>query len=1074
MSFQAILGPSGAGKSYQVYDRVIKESIDNPDTNYIILVPEQYSMAIQKKMVMMHPGKGTLNIDVIGFNRLSYRIFDELNIKSTKVLEDFGKSMLIRKVAGDVRDDLKIFKGCLDKPGFIDEVKSLMSEFYQYDVSHEDIHQLIDGLTDEADSLLADKLKDMALIFDAFDEKIQGEYIVAEQITELLADNIDNSALIKKSVIIMDGFTGFTPIQNKIISKLLVNAKDIFAIFTIDKGFYEKQIVKEHELFYLTKKTLKDIKKLARDNGISVKDDIFIDANSNGRFKASEELAHLEANIFRYPYKKYTKAPADIFVSESLNPRQEIKQVAIKINELVMNEGYRYKDIAIISGNLENMVAYFDQTFPMYDISYFLDYRKPVKNNPYIDSFEHLLKIVRDNFSYESVFALLKSGIIESISFEAVCDLENYCLKKGIKHASRWNRTWKEFDEERKLVVNEFDEFYQSLKGDKKKVSDYVSALFKFIDSHDYEAKLNQTEGLYDKVISVFDKLLEIMPEDMVSCDEFIELLNVGFKDFKYGNVPGKLDMVTIGDITRTRLEDIKILFIVGMNDGIIPKSGQNAQIISDDEKERISSLGILVAPTEKQNSYIEQFYIYTILSKTSKKLYISYTKMNASNESLRPSYVISRICNLFPKLKINYDDSTKISTYEGSVEILIDGIKKLMEDDNSQIEQTLSLYKIYMDMGDTKLLEIIRDAFTYNNIPKSLTKDVADLINLRTLSQSVSRLETYAKCAYQYYLRYILRLSDRKIFEISNLDIGNIMHFAMEQMYRFVFDNLDNDANALSDNERDELIASFVKTAFVEEYGEDSLDEGEYEHLLKTLTRIGIRTVKTLFNKDYNDALKPSFFEYKFKKDLLVKDGKTVSLTGVVDRADVYYSKENNELRLRVVDYKSSSHEFVPSHLYEGLDLQLSVYLNIMLEFAKDVYSKDFDNVNVIPDGMYYYHMQDPYVENTDETKVEKERDKKLKYKGQSGTDQIVIDTSMKYAMKKTNMLIDEIMSGIIQKKPMVKDGTKTCDYCDYKSICRFDEKYGGNTYRYPRFKKDAEGKEKAIEAMMEIVENK
>ena len=149
MSFQFVCGAAGSGKSEFMYRRIIEESIKNKDKNYILLVPEQYTMALQKKIILMHPAGGSMNIDVIGFNRLAYRIFDELNIKPGKILEDFGKTMLIRQVMGELKDELKVYGKNLDMPGFVDEVKSLMSEMYQYDLSGEKLSMVLSKLTEE-------------------------------------------------------------------------------------------------------------------------------------------------------------------------------------------------------------------------------------------------------------------------------------------------------------------------------------------------------------------------------------------------------------------------------------------------------------------------------------------------------------------------------------------------------------------------------------------------------------------------------------------------------------------------------------------------------------------------------------------------------------------------------------------------------------------------------------------------------------------------------------------------------------------------------------------------------------
>ncbi len=1077
MSLQMILGPSGSGKSHYIYNKIIKDGIKNPDVNYILLVPEQYSMALQRKLVMMHPAKGYMNIDVIGFNRLCFRVFDELNIKPGKVLEDFGKSMLIRKAAGERKADMSVYSGSLDKSGFIDEVKSLMSEMYQYDINKESLNAVIEKLKDSpTDILLYNKLEDMNKIFNAFDGKLSDNYIVAEKLTQILTDNVERSELIKRSVIVMDGFTGFTPIQLGLVEKLIRYAKDVYGVFTIDKKFYEKKHVKEHELFYLTKKTIAGIKELAIRNSVEVSEDYFVDGNDVNRWTdKSRYIAFLEKNIFRFPYDKCRDVQNDISVTLYDTPRKEMEGVAYRIDKLVKEENYRYKDIAVISGNLEGISEKTKQIFGRYNIPFFLDASIPVKNNPYINSLEYILRVVKENFSYDSVFAFLKSGILNELDNDDIETLENYVLKKGIRGKSGWSREWNEEVEEiRAYVADILIPFYELLHKNLNSIKVYTEAMRTFMSRHNYEERMSDYKNLYEKVISVFDKMDEIMGCDAATIDDFSELMALGLKDLTLGVIPKTLDMTIVGDITRTRLDDIKVLFIVGINDGIIPKKSNNAGIISDSDKERLKEFGIELAPTEKFNSYIEQFYLYINMTKPKDKLILSYTGMNDDNEQARPSYIISRITNIFPGISVNKDDSYKVSNRKTSLDTLIEGMQLIMAGDNKRLSETMTLYKLYRDMQE-KGLSLIEDAFSYNNIPKSLSSDIADLIKLKLTAQSVSRLEKDAAWAYSYFLQYILGLSERKIRQIDNRDIGTILHEAMEHMYRHVHDDMDNDWSGVSEEDRNDMVERYVEEAFNNAYDSYTVKEGRFDYLLTVLKRIGKRTAAVLSDITDKDMLKPEYFEYKFTKKLDVpKQDFDMTLNGIVDRGDIYYSSEDKALRLRIIDYKSGSHDFKISRLYEGLSLQLSVYMNVMQELVENEYNKnksDSEKIKVTPEGMYYYKMADPYVDAENEEGAKKERDKKLKLTGLLNDDLEKFNNINDFAIYKAKDIAVSIMYGQIDKNPMSVDGRSSCEYCIYKEVCRFDKKYGGNRERFPRYtEKD---KDIVYDRIKEILDN-
>ena len=1134
MSLQFVLGPSGAGKSHYIYEKIIKESMENPGTNYILLVPEQYSLALQRKMVKLHPYSGTLNIDVIGFNRLAYRVFDELNVKTAKVLEDFGKSMLIRRVAGEVRDKLRVYKNCLNKNGFIDEVKSLMSEFYQYDFSSDKLSSLIKTMEASGDeSVLLDKLRDMEAIMIAFQDKLASEYIVSEQLTELLSQYAAKSQLIKNSVIVMDGFTGFTPIQLKLIRTLIACAIKVYSVHTIDSDAYARTFkgnLSEHDLFYLTDKTLCSLKSLAEELHVPVESDIRIclsgddkNVDSNYANKNSmrwcedkKDLIHLERNIFRYPYKVYQGTVENIRINSYQTPRLQLKGVCETIFSLVKDKGYRYKDIAIISGNFEKNVTAVTQIFPQYDIPYFLDYTPPVKNNPWVDCIGHILRIIDEDFSYDSVFSFIKSGLLLDICDEDIEELENYVLARGIKGYRRWNRSWikstgavgtkaadrlsdsgEEAIMDDELVAKEaFMEvvkpFYKMVVKKNAKVRDFTKAISVVMETLDFATGLEEHKGLYEKLIEILEKLDNIMGDDHIDIREFRDILDVGLKELNLGMIPSKLDMVTVGDITRTRLDDVKVLFIIDANDGIIPSNASSAGIISEKEKERLLKLNVELAPTDKVNSFVEQFYLYSNMTAPSDKLFISYVNMSSDNTAMSPSYIISRITSLYKNLQVKAGRDSFAATLEATKEKLVEGMVKVaagledngdinsviesrLDDDgnlNSVIDSNLddnqitapmdnlsyisSLAKVYDDEGEEGTLALIADAMSYSNVPDGLSEDVTDLLKLRMLNQSISKLEQYAKCGYSYFLKYTLGLRERKLYQVDDKDTGNILHTAMESMFRHVHDNMDNNWESLSDEDKDRLLQEHMDEAWDKELGDRELEGGRYEFLKEALCRIGKRTIRTLSDINKKDTLRPEYFEYRFRENLSLDCDNSMTISGVVDRGDASYIPEQDKLRLRIIDYKSGNQKLELNKLYAGIQLQLAIYSNIMIELAGSKGRLDgvTDETAISPDGMYYYRMKDPYIEISKEDELEAKRAKELDLVGMDNDGSGDFEAVLKYADSKAKSLAMEILDGHIEKNPLNEGERSACDYCPYSACCRFDSKYGGNSYKRLKYK--------------------
>ncbi|MGN0393969.1 MAG: PD-(D/E)XK nuclease family protein, partial [Coprococcus sp.] len=888
MSIQFLFGSSGSGKSTEILKRIIDESMAHEESMYYLIVPEQYTMEAQRDIVTMHQNGGTMNIDAIGFNRLAYRIFDELSINAGNVLQDFGKSMLVKKILWDKKDELAVYGSYMDKMGFVDEMKSMMSELFQYAVNRNDIEVAMEKMTEESGSVTYSKLKDIKLIYEEFERYTSKGYIVAEQLTELLTRHVCDSEILKNSYIYFDGFTGFTPVQLMLIREMMKYTKGMVFSFTIDTKDTSFTNIKEHELFYMTKTAVKSLMDIAQDENIEIEPAVYMDDKIPYRFKNNEELAFLEKQLFRYPYSKYRDSLHNIKVASCDSMKDEVHYIAENIRQLV-NNGYRYRDIAIVAGDLSDSAGYYNQIMQEYEIPVFIDANVLMKSNPCSETIRSLIDMYASGFSYDSVFRFLKTGMTD-ISTDDIEYLENYAVKRGLRGITAWNREVPEYyeknavrsiEEIRKKFMNILVDITPAFSNKESTVRDYVEAVYNFLikiniheklceKSNEFYSNGNYDEGdaysqIMNKVVMLFDKIVQLLSSEHMSVKEFGDILDAGLSDIEIGTVPPTTDRVLVGDITRSRLNHIKVLFLAGVNEGIIPKPAKKGKILADSDRKTLEQYGLVLAPSDKVNAYVEQFYLYINITKPSDRLYISYRKSDSEQKEIRPSYLLGRIRNIFPELKVeDYSiEQEKLYTAESILRYIVRCEQK------SGIEAIPhELCEILKEYGYEKELESILAGSSYINQTVTLSKEAVGLLYGNELIQSVSRLETFANCSFAYFLQYGLGLKEREEYSIDMRQVGSILHQVMEKVFKFVRNNMANKWDEISEETRKNMVSDAVLEA-AEEYGGNFFtDYARNQYMLSLIEKMAQRSVETLQSHIICGDMKPGMIEKVFNSE--------------------------------------------------------------------------------------------------------------------------------------------------------------------------------------------------------------
>lgn len=1051
-------------------------------------------MQTQKDLVMQHPNHGIMNIDVLSFVRLAYRIFEETGGQALPVLDDEGKNLILRKIAGDYEKDLKVLKGNMKKLGYISEVKSVLSEFDQYDIGEEELRQMKAAAGEN--SRLYYKLQDLEVLYIGFKKYLEDRFITKEELLDALCRVVKGSDILKESTIVLDGFTGFTPVQNRLLGELLEVCREVIVTVTMDDR--ENPYVYKHpyQLFALGKHTVTSLIQIAAERKVSVEDPLCLYERPLYRFCDNSAMEFLERNIFRYSKECYKEKQGAVRIHVARNPREEALKAAGRVRNLVRTKGYRYRDIGVIVSNMEVYGDDLGQAFDLYEIPVFMDHKRSILLNSFVEYIRSLLNMVKDNFSYESVFRFLRTNL-SGFTYGEVDELENYVIALGIRGYKKWQESWirrpKYLEEEnleilnhnRVRLVEKVDTLVYVLRQRSKTVKDVTMALYEFMVREELQLKLQrQSEAfqeagelalakeysqVYRILIELFDKFVELLGDEKVTMDEYLKLLDAGLEEARVGVIPPGIDQVVVGDMQRTRLKDIKALIFVGANDTFLPGALIRSGLLTERDRDKFATGKIHLSPGGKEKAYEQKFYLYMNLTKPSETLDIYYSKVSADGKSIRPSYLIQEMQRLFSGLEIEDEEKQAFSAQEWTPKLGMQKVIRGFQDGNAMDQEWQELYSWYkrQPQWQYRVEELMKSGF-YTRPADGLTKEVAKQLYGEHFQDSITRIERFSACAFAHFLTYGLRLRERQTYEFQPLDLGNVCHSALEYYSRKLKEE-HLSWTEIEEEKRQEYIDDSVEHA-ISDYGNSVLySSARNEYMIERMKLLLTRTIWALTKQLEAGDFVPVAYEMRFEN-------------GKIDRVDL--CKDKDKVYVKVLDYKTGSKAFDVVALYHGLQLQLMVYMDAAVKMTQ----KHYPDSEVIPAGVFYYRLNDPLVEKKvvgEEEEIWQKVLKELKVDGvmnlkdetlehldhcQVGESAVIpvkynkngslsknskvaseqeFEVMMRHALGKVLKVHRKILSGEVAAFPYRRKQESGCDYCAYRHICGFDQKIPGYKYR-------------------------
>lgn len=1117
------------------YNRVVEDAIFSraigsyrEGEEVYILVPEQFTLQNEIRLMDQLGDTAVSHLRIMSFQRLALEALSKMGGSKRTVIDSMGKSMVLKNILYSHREELDLYAGSVEKEGFVDALLRQMAELKRSMITPEQLREF--SMRVKNAELLSKKLSELAKIYESFDAELSGKYVDNEDRLGQLAELRDLPHLAGKRIYIYS-FLDFTAVERQIISDLIHSSAEVNVGLCLD---LRSTTEGEEAVFRSSFRTFELLQKAAREDHIPCE----IEMLEEKDVKQSDEIRYLGEQLFRVIPTADDRACQDLSILETHSIDEEIHHIAMEISRAVVEEGYRYKDLMVVSGDLGAYSAPIRQIFSQYEIPFFVDEKRPILNSPIVKVILSAIDMLRGDLSVANIMVFLKNDVRymgEEVS--RIYHFENYVLSKKLKHKmflddryfvfedrEREQETAEDVGSEaaessqnadvreenatvsireeieeavlsvRREILDLFLPFMERAQG-KKTAREFGELIYELLEKQDMTEKIrylvedlrknglsdeaNENDQIWNIFVRILEQANEVFGEERMSLERYRSLIVQAIRSHKIAVIPPTQDQVIIGDVERSRNESRRVLYLCGANSGSIPRAYQESGVLTQEEKTMLAQLDMDIPSERDRVDGNEQLLIYILLTRPTEKLCISYS---TEGSRLR-SPLIDEIRQVYPKILFQTIRDRRpidcLSMPRPTIDKMAKEIKKLIKGEpiDEIWREVLTYYR--QDEKMREITESAMDGIFYNNVKHRIRS--ADRLYPSPMKLSTTRLKSFEECPFKHFIRYGLKAKERKEYSIQPAEMGLVLHSTVEQVVR----GLKNEPERIFDITReqmDHLVEGYFDDSaqkLLKEYDlADSRNRSMLKRLKKTAKQIGFASVEHMRSGRFELIAQEARFDDNMEIPPIIIDlnGKEIKLTGTIDRVDVL--RDGKRVFVKIIDYKTSDKEFSLSDAYQGLDIQLMVYLSAVLESDRLTKTKNY------PAGVFYFPITDPMIETQERSMEEIEKlikseirmdgivlDEEVvlrgldeRYDGTTKFRSAVYDDNAKKRLseKQFRSLIQHIhrniekslsrmMDGEIAARPIAKNGKKDesgCRFCRYASICRFEEELG-DSYR-------------------------
>lgn len=1024
MTLRFIIGRAGAGKTRACLDAVRGELRTRPaGPPLILLVPEQASFQTEYALAATPGMPGFIRAQVLSFRRLAYRVLQEVGGAARAHIGELGKRMVLRRLLEQCRSELKVFQRSAHQPGFADTLARALGEMKTYCVGPADLAFASSALRGGSGTgLLADKLEDLHLLYSGLEATLADRFTDPDDYLNLLADRLELSPAVRGAEVWVDGFSGFTPQEYRVLAALSRTARRVNVTLCADLSSLGGSPI-ETDLFYPIRETYDTLGEMAAREKIPVERPLALDGGTEGRYR-SPAIAHLEKHFFNHTALPATCSGEGVALAAAAGPRAEVEGVAREITALCRDRGYRYRDMVILLRDLDSYAHLISSVFADHGIPVFIDQKRPIMHHPLVELVRSALEVVAGDWPYDPVFRFLKTDLVP-LSREEVDLLENYVLAHGIR-GSRWidGRPWEyrrrltleedlevtaleageleEINRIRRQATAALSTFYQAL-GQAENVRGITITLFNLLTRLEVPEQLEswsrraEEEGrlevarehaqVWGGLTTLLDQVVEALGDEVLTSGEYAAVLDAGFESMRLGLIPPGLDQVVVGSLERSRSPEARAAFVMGVSDGVLPARISDQGILSEAERDRLQGVGLNLAPGARRKIFDEQYLVYIALTRSSELLVLSYPLANEEGGAIMPSPVVARVKELLPgagervwpvEPNAAVADDLEFITNPGRSLSYLAARMREVKAGRPVNPLWWDVYSWFAQGGRRDECARVLSGLFFSNQEGRLPAGVGRALYGRSLKTSVSGVEKFRACPFAHFLSHGLRLQERAVFKLGAPDLGQFFHAALKLFGDRVREQ-GLDWGQLGKEHCRKMAGEVVDLLAPRLQSEILLSSARRRYLTGKLKRTVQRAALVLTEHSRRGRFRPVGLELAFGPEgdlpavtFTLADGSEMVLTGRIDRVDAAPGDEG--VYLRVIDYKSAHVTINLSDIYHGLKLQLLAYLDVAVRHAQTLAGG-----TGLPGAVLYFRIDDPLVKSDGGIPAEEELEKKI-----------------------------------------------------------------------------------------------
>lgn len=1099
--FKLILGRAGTGKTTAVLSRLTKAG---QRRKQVLIVPEQQSHEAERALCRAGGDRVSLYAEVLSFSRLANRVFLAAGGMGEPELDAGGRLLLMHQAVKAVSDQLTVYARPSRRPVFLESLLATADELKSSCVQPE----LLLQAGRELPGPEGEKLRDLGLICGTYQAMTARTALDPRDRLTRTAEKLKEHPWAQGMDLWLDGFTDFTPQQREVLRHLMRQADSLTVTLTCDH-------LEEDEggagIFSPARRTAAGLLRLAAQEGISCEVEHLVPDWD----KRCEPLRQVEKQLFAHGEAEPVSCQGRVELLGALTPRSEVEQAAAGIRRLLRTQGLRCRDIGVTARDLSVYQPLVEAIFPRYQIPVFTSAMTDILDKPILTLVTAALDTVANGYRYDDVFRYLKTGLTD-LPEEDRDLLENYVLKWNLR-GSQWTqkKPWAMPPKGYGAAVTDGDRaLLERLDRARRQVAEPLELLRKnqnrtgvgqAICLYSFMEEIGLPQRLEDRVAELhrreqpalaeeYRQLWEILCRGLEQCaallgetpmelEEFAALFRLVLSQYDVGTIPVSLDRVTAGETTRQTGQHGKVVFLLGADDASIPQVSTPAGLLSDDDRSLLASYGLELNQTARDLLYREMTTVYLTCARPTQKLIVSWPGQSGAGEERRPCFLVERLRLLFSDLAVEREEDLygrfRLQAPLPALE---------------QAGRSQSAHDALLALPEyAPMVERLDRAARWER--GRLSRPAVERLYGHRVPMSASRMDKYKSCHFSYFMRYGLQAEPRKPAGFTAPEYGTFVHYVLEHVLKddaFQQTTLPGWEDEQNQERRDrvaELTRQAVEQYVREELGGLEQQSERFQYLFRRLLRSVQAVVDNVTQEIWASKFRPISFELGFGsgKDLppveLTVGDVTLSITGFVDRVDGW--EKDGRLYLRVVDYKTGRKSFDLTEVWNGLGLQMLLYLFTLEDRGEKFYGKPVEGA-----GVLYLPARDAIIKGSrsmSDDAWRKQLDKELTRSGLVLSDPAVLDAMEEpgekgyrflplkvskstgeisgealatveqlgklggHIQKVLEEICEEIAQGNIAADPFWRGPEKNaCRYCDYAQACHFEEGRGGDGKRW------------------------